>query len=116
MLWGAVFATSPDAYGVALLAHGVMSGTCFTVAASLAQRLLPQAKFAQMASAGGIISSLLGIVTPLALGKLLDFARHDYRLAYLTASVLSFVALGCMTQVHRYWRQYGGPHGFVAPA
>ncbi|NNM89186.1 MAG: hypothetical protein HKL95_11805 [Phycisphaerae bacterium] len=47
-LWGGFYATSaPLLFAIALIAHGVVSGTYFTVSASLGQRLFPYATYAQ---------------------------------------------------------------------
>lgn len=114
-LWGWFNATTPRSFGIALLAHGVLSGTYFTASASLAQRLLPRENFAQLVAANGMLGSLFGILMPPVLGHFLDRSHHDYRLAFLAGSGLSFAALGCLIVVHRYWRRYGGPHHFVPP-
>jgi MFS family permease len=115
-LWGGLFAVSPGTYAFALVAHGVISGTYFTCAASLGQRLLPKESFAQIASASGIVGASFNMVLPPVLGYLLDLSHHDYRLTYLAGTVLSFIALGCLGVLYRKWRQLGGPHHFVAPA
>jgi MFS family permease len=114
-LWGGCFARTPLSFGVAFLAHGVLAGTYYTVSASLGQRLLPQASFAQFASANGIIGALLNIIMPPVMGYLLDLSHHNYRLTFLVGSGLSFVALGCLAMVYRYWQRLIGPQHFVAP-
>ena len=48
-------------FGVAFIAHGVISGSFFTATASLQQRLFPRESFAQFASAGGIIDLAINI-------------------------------------------------------
>lgn len=115
VLWGGFCVRGQTAFAVALIAHGVLSGCYFTGAASLGQRLLPQSTFAQFASAGGIIYSLLNIVLPLLLGKMLDFSGHNYRLTFFAGAALSILAILCLGRVHRYWTKYGGPGNYVAP-
>ena len=44
--WGWMFATNASTFAMALVAHGVLSGTFFTTSASLGQRLYPHAHFA----------------------------------------------------------------------
>ena len=114
-LWGGIFATNYAGFAVALLAHGVLSGVFFTASASLGQRLLPQQRFAQFASASGIIAAGFNMVLPPILGGILDYSGHNYRLTYFTGSVISLLSLGCLAVVYRYWIRLGGPHGFVAP-
>lgn len=114
-LGGGFLAVTKVSCANALLAHGVFAGVYNTVSASLALRLLPQARFAQFASAGGIIGAVLNMILPLAVGYCLDLSHHDYRLTYFASSGLSFLALGCFAVVYRYWRRFGGPHHFEAP-
>jgi MFS family permease len=114
-LWGGFFALTPLSFGAAFLAHGVLSGSYYTVSASLGQRLLPQTSFAQYTSASGMVGAILNIIIPPMMGYWLDLSNHNYRLTFLASSMLSFVAFGCLTVVYCYWRRLGGPHHFVAP-
>lgn len=114
-LWGGCCATTGPAFAAALVLHGVLSGCYFTGAASLGQRLLPQARFAQLSSAGGIVYSLLNIVLPPLLGGLLDRSGHAYRLTFFAGALLAVLALGCLAVVHRHWLRHGGPHRFAPP-
>lgn len=115
-LWaGNYAATSRTAFAVALIGHGVFSGFYFTGAASLAQRMLPQATFAQYASASGIIFSILNIILPIAVGSILDWSGHDYRLTYFMGAGIALVALACLMVVYRYWKRLGGPDAFCPP-
>ncbi len=114
-VWGGIYAVSAGTFGVAFLLHGVFAGVFNTVSASLGQRILPQANFAQFGSASGLIGAALSLILPPTLGYFLDIGHHDYRLTFLTSSVLSFVALGCFVVVYGGWRRLGGPHHYVAP-
>lgn len=102
-------------FGIAMLIHGIISGTFYTVSASLWQQLLPRDIFAQIGAAGGVIGSLLYIVTPVMVGGVLDHFNHDYRLTFLMGGVIALAALGCLLVVYRYWIKYGGREHYVAP-
>ena len=68
-LYGSLFVHDSATFGIALVAHTVLSGTFYTCAASLAQQLLPRAKFSQYASAGGIVGSLAGLIYAPVIGS-----------------------------------------------
>jgi hypothetical protein len=44
----------------------------------LSQKLLSQNKFAEIASLGGLLNSVVFIAAPLILGTALDHAHHNY--------------------------------------
>jgi MFS family permease len=114
-LWGGFYAVDQRMYGIALVAHGILSGTHGTVTSSLGQRLLPKASFAQFAAAGGIIGNIVGISVSLSIGKFLDHIHHIYRYTYFMSSF--FAALGCILYVVLYFKfmKLGGPQGYIAP-
>ena len=58
-------------FAVAFIAHGVLSGSYFTLTASLQQRLLPRDRFGQFHSAAGIMCALFYIGTIPLVGKFL---------------------------------------------
>jgi len=112
---GALWVRDAATFGVVLVAHGVLSGTLFTVSASLAQRLLPRARFAALGSAGGILNSLAGIALPPALGLFLDHTGHAYRYTFHAGFLLALAALGAGFVLHRRFTALGGPSGYRAP-
>jgi hypothetical protein len=114
-LWGGCFAHSVWTFGAALVAHGVIAGAYFTVSASLGQRLLPNARFAELSSAGGMLFSLLFIVLGPAMGCLLDHTGHNYVYTFFAGACLSFLALLLLIAVHRRFMALGGPGKYVAP-
>lgn len=103
------------AFGLALIAHGVLSGTYFTASASLGQKLLSRERFAELSSAGGIVCSLASIVLAPALGKLLDFSHHNYRLTFYASFFLSVVTLINLVVLHRRFMALGGTTNYIAP-
>jgi energy-converting hydrogenase Eha subunit B len=114
-LWGGFYAVDQRFYGIALVAHIIFAGTYGTLTASLGQRLLPRASFAQFAAAGGIINSVATIAVTLSMGGFLDSIHHIYRYTYFMSS--GFAALGCVLYVALYiqFMKRGGPKGYVAP-
>jgi MFS family permease len=103
-------------FGLALLIHGVMSGTWMTASASLALKILPKDNFAQFASAGGIVGSLGGIVVGPCVGLFLDYIGHVYRCTLFISGGLG--AVGLMVG-YIFYRQFlargGATPDYVAP-
>jgi MFS family permease len=115
MAVGFFWITGPTSFGIVFLVHGVLSGCYFTGAAALGQMLFPKMKFAQFASAGGIILSISNVIFGPALGLLLDWLGHDYRYTFGMSSLMSLVALVASLVVYRRFMAMGGPQGYVAP-
>ncbi len=114
-LWGGFYARDARMLAVALIAHGVIAGTWATATASLQQRLLPRAEFAQFASAGGIIGNLSWMVLAPIAGFLLDHLHHDYRYTFFMGSFLTLAGLaGCLI-LHGKFMALGGPRDYAAP-
>jgi MFS family permease len=115
-LWGGLFIHDTFTFSLTLVAHGVISGAWFTSIASIGQRLLPKAEFAQFYSAAGIIQSVCAILVGLAVGLLLDHVvHHNYRYTYYMGFGISVVALLCNLVLHRKFVALGGPKNYVAP-
>lgn len=114
-VWGAMFARDAGSFAVALVLHGVLSGCYFTSSASLGLRLYPQAKFAQFASAAGILGSVANFSVGPLVGSLLDTAGWGYHATFGVAAGLAVAAcaIGCM--VHRGFTAHGGSAGYTAP-
>jgi len=114
-LWGSIYATTPLRYGIALVAHGVISGTYFTTSASLGQRLFPHSTFAQFASAAGLVTAVATIAISPFFGVVLDVSGHHYRYTYLMSFILTILALFLMLIVYRLFLRLGGPNHYAAP-
>jgi MFS family permease len=112
---GALWATSPAPYMVALVAHGVISGCYFTSAASLGLRLYPASRFAQFASAAGIFTALAQMTAAPLVGKLIDATGNNYRHSYAAGSALALVALGVALWVRARVMRHGGYKHYTAP-
>ncbi|MDD5350111.1 MAG: MFS transporter [Chthoniobacteraceae bacterium] len=114
-LWGGLYARDARTFAIALVAHGVIAGIWVTATASLGQRLLPKAEFAQFASAGGIVSSLAWMLLAPVSGFLLDHLHHDYRYTFFFGLGLTLLGLlGCLV-LHGKFMALGGPQHYVAP-
>lgn len=113
--WGAAFATDAKMFGVALVAHGVLSGMFFTTSASLGQRLYPHSRFAQFAAAATMIMAVSQIILGPALGRFLDWTHHNYRYTFVVGFVLSLLGAACLLVVLRKFKQLGGDQDYLAP-
>jgi len=114
-LWGGIFARDIATFSFAMVAQGVLAGTWMTVTASLNQRLLPKAKFAQYASASALVASVGTIMIGPLLGKYLDITGHIYRHVFLVSFLLMGLSITCGLVVHRRFISLGGPRHYVAP-
>lgn len=114
-VWGGIFATTPRTFLIAWVLHGVLSGCYFTCAASLGQRLFPRTRFAQFASAAGIVGSLATMVMVPALGQTIDFSGNNYRLTFVLGAILASLALGAALFVYTKFVKLGGPNNYQAP-
>lgn len=113
--WGAVYARDPQSFAVALVLHGVLSGCYATSAASLGLRLFPKSKYAQFASAAGIMVSTCGMALGPLVGTLIDYTGDLYYLTFAAGCVLSLAALAAGWHVHGKFMRLGGPAGYTPP-
>lgn len=113
--WGAVFATTAGNFLIAWVLHGVLSGSYFTSAASLGQRLYPKSRFAQFASAAGLVGALAGMVLAPSVGLLIDQSGRIYRYTFVIGCVLAVLALACSFFVYAKFQKLGGAENYVAP-
>lgn len=104
MVWGGIAATDTTRFAVAFIAHGILTGAFLTGTASLGQRLFPALKFAQFASAAGVVSAVGYMVLPPAIGLALDHTGHVYRHTFTASGVLAALALAAFVMVYRQFR------------
>jgi MFS family permease len=114
-LWGGLYARNSQMFGIALVAHGVVTGIWVTSTASLAQRLLPKSKFAQFASAGGIVANLSWMLLAPVSGFFLDHLNHDYRYTFFIGFGLAIIGLVSFLVLHHKFMKLGGVAHYVAP-
>lgn len=114
-LWAGCFVRDAAGFSVAYISQAVLSGVFYTGTASLFPRLFPRARFAQFASAAGIMLALGFISVPPAVGWVLDLSGHSYHLTFLIGGGLA--ALGCASfwVLDRKFRQIGGSSHYRPP-
>ena len=114
-LWGSRYATTAHAFLVGWLLHGVLSGCYYTCAASLGQRLFPRSRFAQFASASGILNAVASLGMAPLVGLLIDRSGNLYRYTFAAALLFSTAALAAAWYAHGKFMKLGGPRNYVAP-
>ena len=114
-VWAAFYAMDPRNFGIAFVAHVVLSGMYFTTTASLAQRLFPQDRFAQFISAFAILGSIASMIMPLILGAALDWNGRHYQATFVWGAGLSALALAAMSVLYIRFLRLGGPKGYTPP-
>lgn len=115
MLMGGALSTSATTFAVFFVLHGVLAGSYFTATASIGQRLYPRLKFAQFASAWGIVFGVgFAITTPL-IGLVLDASGHNYRLTFFASGGIALAAACAFIATHRRFMALGGTASYEAP-
>ncbi|EIP97839.1 hypothetical protein OpiT1DRAFT_02289 [Opitutaceae bacterium TAV1] len=112
---GSWLATTPERFAVIYVLHGVLSGTYMTSAASLGLRLFPQSRFAQFASANGMVNSMFLMTLAPAVGILIDITGNIYRHTFTVGCMLALITMTAQVLVYRQFMRLGGPHGYMAP-
>jgi MFS family permease len=115
MLWAGLATIGAETFSIFFVIHGVITGSYITATASLGQRLYPRAKFAQFASAWGLVFGLGFIATAPLTGLLLDLIGHDYRYTFFVSGVLALLGAGAFLVTKRFFDRLGGDAGYVAP-
>jgi MFS family permease len=114
-LWGGIFIHNQTTFAIAYVATGTLSGTWFTATAALGMVLLPKMKFAQYASAIGVVGSITNTLFGLLMGPFLDFSHHHYIYTYQAGFVLDALGLIATYIVFRKFLALGGTKHYVAP-
>ncbi len=114
-LWGHFNALDSTSFIVAWILHGVLSGCYFTSTASITQRLFPHSKFAQFASAAGILASLGNMIVGPAVGSLIDATGKVYRYAFTVGCGITVLAFIATLIVYFRFLKLGGDKNYVAP-
>lgn len=114
-LLGGIFIQGRLTFGIALISHCVISGIFFTGTASLGQRLYPKEKFAQFASACGIIASISTMVASPVIGKILDISHHAYQWTYIMGAGIALSGFWTTLIVYRKFLTMGGHKHYQPP-
>jgi MFS family permease len=102
-------------FGAAFILHNILSGSLATAWASLPQRILPRARFAEIGSACGMVGAVASIVITPFFGRILDVMNHDYRYTFFMTAVMSAFALGAFLVLHTRFMALGGPARYTSP-
>lgn len=114
-LYGFFFATSSGTFAVAFVLHTVVSGIYATGTSSIMQRMLPSAKFAQLASAAGLTNSFVTILLPLALAAFIQRMHNDYHYVFLFGSLCAAASAAAHIVLLRKYKQRGGDQAYTPP-
>lgn len=114
-LAGFLLPQEKEVFFVTFLLHTVVSGIYLTGTASLAPRLLPQAKFAQFASAASLVTALCLMVLPPALGGLIQVFDHQYRYGFLLGFLISAASAAAFLVLLKDYNRRGGDVSFAPP-
>jgi MFS family permease len=115
MMWSFAFGVTPRMFFIAYVLHTVLAGVYLTGSASIGQRLLPRARYAEVASAGGIISAITYMIFAPSLGLLVTLLHKDYRIVFLVGSVIAILAAGAYAVLLMMFKERGGDAAYVAP-
>lgn len=114
-LWAGLVSHDVTSFSIAYVSHGVISGIFFTGTASLFPRLFPRAKFAQFASAAGIILAVGFIGIPLLVGWFLDQTNQAYHYTFVIGGCVAAVGSLIFFILYRQFVRLGGMKNYVAP-
>jgi hypothetical protein len=114
-IWGWLEATTVHTFAIGFVAHAVVSGIYVTSVVSLGQRLYPHSRFAQFASAGGVVMSLFTMCVSPIMGLIIDATGSAYNYTFLVGGSLAFTALCASVYTYRRFLELGGPGNYVAP-
>jgi hypothetical protein len=113
--WGWTYATTANSFAIAFVAHAVVSGIYVTSVASLGQRLYPHSRYAQFASAGGILMSLCTMGLSPAMGIVIDSSEAAYQYTFLVGGVIALLALVATIYAYGRFVKLGGIKNYTAP-
>lgn len=114
-MYGFFFASTAWTFAIAFVLHTVVAGIYLTGIASILQRLLPRAKFAQFASAAGLIGAVCSMLLPPALGLFIESMHHNYNYVFILGSILACGSVGAYAVVLSKFRSLGGDRDYHPP-
>ncbi len=113
--WGWTYATTANSFAIAFVAHAVASGVYVTSVASLGQRLYPHSRYAQFASAGGILMSVCTMGISPIMGIVIDTSGAVYQYTFLAGGMIALLALVASFYAYGRFVKLGGVKNYVAP-
>jgi len=78
-------------------------------------KLFPEEKFGQFSSGLNVFGCGALILGNYLIGKFMDLAHSNYRMAFLWSVLLFALAIYPMALVYKDWKKYGGPHRYTPP-
>jgi MFS family permease len=115
MLVGFFLTVDQASFGIALLAHGIVSGIYWTGTAAVGQMLFPKQKYAQYAAAAGLFQAAFSMVLAPLMGLALDRMGNAYQYTFLAGGTMAAISLILGWKVHRQWQENGGHNAYIAP-
>ena len=114
-LYGGFFADNKTTFMAVYVLHGVISGSYFTGTASMMQRLYPFNKYAQFASASGMLSAPIFSVFGPFVGLVIDQSGGVFRYTFLLGGIVALLAAIVSLYVNYRFVKLGGNKNYVAP-
>ncbi|XHR26822.1 MAG: MFS transporter [Chthoniobacteraceae bacterium] len=114
-VWGGLYARNSTNFSIAFVAHGVLTGAYLTASASMGQKLLPSARFAELMSASGIVTCLCSAAIAPCMGVVLDRTGHSYHYTFYAGGVLALAAVALNWVMYVKFAALGGVKEYAAP-
>ncbi|MDP0498292.1 MAG: MFS transporter [Verrucomicrobiota bacterium JB024] len=114
-LYGVVCEKTAHSFLVLWILHGVISGCYYTSTASLGQRLFPHSKYAQFASAAGILGAIGTMFVGPAVGLVVDWRGNNYVYTFATGCMLAVLATVLGLYVYKRFLKLGGHQNYRPP-
>jgi len=111
----APFISDKLTFTIAIVAHNTISGCLWTVSASLALRLFPQARFAQFGSACGLAGGIFVLIYFPLLSLFFDKLGKNYYYTFHVGFVLGLISLVVCFIFIPFFKKQGGYDNYVAP-
>ena len=114
-VFGYFFCSTAWTFALTFVASIAVSGIYLTGTASLMQRLFPSAKFAQFASAMGVVLGLFLMIIPPLLGLFIQCVRSEYRYVFPIGILLSAASFLSYLVVLAKFQRLGGDRSYSPP-
>ena len=106
----------PNSFLVMFVVVGVLAVLYNTATASLLLILFPQLNFSQFYSAYFGLNQVLSLLLAPVLGRIIDLAHHDYRLAFMLGGMIALTAVALwLVVLNRGFARHGGVKSYIPP-